>query len=142
MVEIIINSITGAMLLVCGLQDIKMKRFYTWIVLLATILIVACIPFSSTTTIGDRLLGSSLGLAVILISILTQGKIGLGDGLILWVTGISLGFWSNLELFMIALLFSAILSIILLVAKKVNRKQCIPFVPFIFMAYIIGRIGI
>lgn len=142
MIEIIINSVTGAMLLVCGLQDIKMKRFYTWMVLLGAILIAACVPFSSTITIGARLWGSSIGLVVILISILTQGKIGMGDGLILCVTGISLGLWNNLELFLTALLLSAILSIILLVAKKVDRKQGIPFVPFIFMAFLIERIWI
>ncbi|HHX12016.1 MAG TPA: prepilin peptidase [Clostridiales bacterium] len=142
MVEVIINSITGTMLLVCGLQDIKMKKFYTWMVLLGAILIAICVPFCSTITIWDRLWGSSVGLVVLLISLLTEGKIGMGDGFILCVTGISLGFWNNLELFFIALILSAILSIILLAAKKVDRKQGIPFVPFIFMAFVIGRIGI
>lgn len=142
MVDIIINSVTGTMLLVCGLQDIKMKKVYTWFILLGAILIITCIPFSSIITLGDRLGGSLVGVVVIIISLLTQGKIGMGDGLILSVTGISLGFWSNLELFLIALLLSAILSIILLAAKKVDRKQEVPFVPFIFMAFLVERIGI
>lgn len=142
MVDVIINSVTGTMLLVCGLQDIKMKKFYSWLIILGGILIGACLPFSSAITIADRLWGSSVGLGVILISLITRGKIGMGDGLILCITGISLGFWNNLELFLIALLLSAIFSIILLATKRVDRKKAIPFVPFIFIAFVIGRVGI
>lgn len=142
MVEVIINSITGMMLLVCGLQDIKMKKFYSWIALLGGILIGICLPFSSSITITDRLLGSLVGLGVIVISLITRGKIGMGDGVVLCITGINLGFWNNLELFLIALSLSAIISIILLATKRANRKKEIPFVPFIFIAFVIERIGI
>lgn len=142
MVEVIINSITGMMLLVCGLQDIKMKKFYSWMPLLGGILIGICLPFSSAITITDRLLGSLVGLGVILISLITRGKIGMGDGIILCITGISLGLWNNLELFLTALLLSAIISILLLATKRADRKKTIPFVPFIFIAFVIERIGI
>ena len=142
MVEVIINTITGTMLLVCGLQDIKMQKFYSWIALLGGILIGICLPFSSAITIIDRLVGSLVGLGVILISMMTRGKIGMGDGIILCITGISLGFWKNLELFLIALLLSAIISILLLATKRVDRQKAIPFIPFIFIAFVIERIGI
>ncbi|HHU72480.1 MAG TPA: hypothetical protein GXZ21_10700 [Clostridiales bacterium] len=142
MVEVIINGITGAMLLVCGLQDLKMKKFYTWITLLGGILIGICLPFSSVITIPDRLLGSLVGVGVILISLITKGKIGMGDGVILCITGISLGLWNNFEMFLIALSLSSIVSIILLATKRADRKKAIPFVPFIFIAFVIGRIGL
>lgn len=67
---------------------------------------------------------------------LTKGGIGAGDGWILCVTGIYLGFYKNMQLFFTALLFSAISGVVLIAAKKANRKTELAFVPFLLAAYI------
>ena len=46
----------------------------------------------------------------------------MGDGLVLSVTGMGLGFWSNLELFALALAFAALFSMFLLVFRLAGRK--------------------
>jgi leader peptidase (prepilin peptidase)/N-methyltransferase len=66
----------------------------------------------------------------------SDGKIGIGDGVLLCATGLGLGFWSNLELFAIALLLAAVISIVLLTFRLADRKKSIPFVPFLLLGYV------
>ena len=65
----------------------------------------------------------------------------MGDGLILSVTGLGLGFWNNLELFALALFAAALVSIVLLITRLANRKTSIPFVPFLFLGYLLHLIS-
>jgi leader peptidase (prepilin peptidase)/N-methyltransferase len=85
----------------------------------------------------NRLGGAAIGGFVILTSMITSGKIGLGDGILLCITGLGLGFWGNLELFCLALSLAAGLSIMLLIFRLADRKKSIPFVPFLFVGYLI-----
>jgi leader peptidase (prepilin peptidase)/N-methyltransferase len=73
---------------------------------------------------------------VIFISRITGGKIGMGDGLLLCVTGLGLGFWGNMELFAYALFAAAAVSVILLILRLADRKKSIPFVPFLLLSYL------
>lgn len=136
MADISINIIMAVMLLFCGAQDLLKKNIYLWLIITAALLTGICIPFCSTYSVPERIGGIAIGASVVVISLATAGKIGLGDGLILCVTGLGMGFWGNLELFAIALLLAAIVSIILLVFRLADRKQSIPFVPFLFAGYL------
>lgn len=136
MLEYIMMILMGLLLVIVTIQDIKWKKIRVGIVLIVGICLCVCIPFSSMLSIIDRMLGLSLGLGVVLLSKATGGKIGVGDGLVLGVTGIGLGFWSNLELFAIALSMAAVFSIGLLVLRRANRKKAIPFMPFLLGAYL------
>ena len=81
--------------------------------------------------------GSLIGFIIMGISILTKGGIGLGDGGLLCVMGLYVGFYKNLEIFLLALLMASICGIVLLLIKKADRKTELPFVPFLTIAYII-----
>lgn len=137
MVEIILKAVIGSMLLLCTVQDVQKKKVSTWIILLGAVAIGICIPFCSSIGILDRLGGFIIGVLVIMISLVSHGKIGLGDGALLCVTGLGLGFWGNLELFGFALLFAGGLSVILLTFRLANRKKSIPFVPFMLLGFVI-----
>ncbi|MDF2905078.1 MAG: putative rane protein [Herbinix sp.] len=137
MVDEIIILILGAMLLCCAIQDLRNKKVTLWVLIIGAVLTVGCLPFAHNLSIAGRIGGLAVGLAVVLLSKVTEGKIGMGDGILLCISGLSLGFWCNLELFGIALLLAAMLSILLLILRRVNRKQSIPFVPFLFVGYLI-----
>jgi len=124
-------------LAICSVQDIRKKKIYLWLILLGGLLIAVCVPFCEEVSMLDRFGGILVGMVVILISVLTRGKIGLADGILLCATGFGLGFWSNLELFGIALFLAAIVSILLLMLRLADRKKAIPFVPFLLLAYLI-----
>lgn len=135
--EYIIKILIGLMLLIATFQDIKWKKIKVSSVIIAGTCLCICVPFSTYLSVTDRLLGLSLGLGLILLSKATGGKIGMGDGLVLAVTGIGLGFWNNIELFAIGLTMAAVFSIGLLLLRKANRKKAIPFMPFLFGAYLL-----
>ncbi len=136
MADISMKIVMGVVLLLCGVQDVIKKKIYLWIVLTGVLFVSICIPFCHTISIPDRIGGLIIGAMVILISVMTSGKIGLGDGMLLCVTGLGLGFWGNLELFALALFLAAVLSIILLVFRLADRKKSIPFVPFLLLSYL------
>lgn len=136
MADISMKVVMGVVLLLCGVQDAFKKKIYLWIILTGALLVSICIPFCHTVSIPDRIGGLIIGAMVILISVVTSGKIGLGDGMLLCVTGLGLGFWGNLELFALALFLAAVLSIILLVLRLADRKKSIPFVPFLLLSYL------
>ena len=81
------------------------------------------------------LAGVILGIALILLSKVTDGSIGMGDGIVFCLTGMVLGLAGNFSLLCTSLLLSGILSIVLVCARVVKRNDSIPFVPFILLAY-------
>lgn len=101
------------------------------------LLAAACILFCNDISLVDRLAGAAVGAGVMLLSYISGGKIGMGDGIVLCITGLGLGFWGNMELFCLALMLAAGLSIILLILRKANRKKSIPFIPFMLTGYLI-----
>ncbi len=81
--------------------------------------------------------GVLTGLMLLLVSRLSKGRIGTGDGLLLIVSGVLLGAVGNLMLLTIAFLLAAFFSIILLTFRKCRRDTELPFAPFLFGAFFI-----
>jgi leader peptidase (prepilin peptidase)/N-methyltransferase len=140
MVEIVINETIGVLLLFCTIEDLRRKKVLIWMLAAAILVIGICVPFSCNHTIWDRIGGFIVGIFVMGVSTVTKGKIGMGDGSLLCVTGIGLGLWGNLELFALALLGASVVSIILLVFRMADRKKSIPFVPFLLLGFIFYRL--
>lgn len=136
MMEGILEIIIGTLLLLCGIQDLRSKRLSLWFILIGAIMVGICAVNSASLSIWDCCGGVAVGALIIGISLLTEGKIGMGDGFLLCVTGIGLGFWTNLELLAFALFAAAIVSIFLLTFRLADRKKSIPFVPFLFLSFL------
>ena len=75
------------------------------------------------------------GLLLLGLSKATGGKIGLGDGLVIWAGGIWLDFFAIFQVLLVGLLLAAVFSAFLLVAN--SGKKEIPFVPFVFAAFLL-----
>jgi len=137
MAENCLKTVLTAILLSCGVLDLLRKRVYLWVLAAGGLITAACIFFCNDISLLNRLAGVAVGAGVILLSFLSGGKIGLADGILLCITGLGLGFWSNMELFCLALMLAAGLSIILLALRKADRKKSIPFIPFMLAGYLI-----
>lgn len=135
--QVFIQGIMGVLLTFSAVQDILKKKIWLWVIILGAVLVCICIPFNQNFTLPDRFGGLLIGLSVVLLSKATRGKIGVGDGLILCVTGLGLGFWGNMELFFAALFAAALVSIFLLVFRLADRKKSIPFVPFLLLGFVV-----
>ena len=88
-----------------------------------------------------ELIGGCLpGGIFLLISLLTREKIGSGDGLVLLALGCGFAIEEVVGIVGGALFFAAIVAIVLLVVKKASRKTEIPFVPFLFLGFLVTAV--
>jgi leader peptidase (prepilin peptidase)/N-methyltransferase len=79
--------------------------------------------------------GAVVGLVFMVISKVTEEKIGYGDSLLILALGIFLGFWKVMIVTLIAFFGSALCAIIMVSCMKKSRKTSFPFVPFIAISY-------
>lgn len=125
----------------CSLEDVKQKKLTVLYILMFGVGGVFLHLVAPVCSIYSMLWGMLLGLALILVSMVTRGSVGLGDGILLVVTGVYLGGSRNLELFMIGLLLAALWSLGLMVVKKKKGKEEIAFVPFLLISYLLMMLG-
>lgn len=133
MIDIIFKVILIIWLFVCSIQDIIKQEISLGILLVGFVLLFTISLIQGKLLIWDRIWGLALGMLLILLNKVTRGQIGIGDGLVLSITGVSLGFYINSLLIAYGLLCAAIFSIIYMFIKKVSKKNTIPFIPFIFI---------
>lgn len=132
----IIPVLTITWLFLCSWQDIRRKKISIPLILggLAALLMGAW--FCQKLNVGSRLGGLSLGILLLGMNPVTRGQVGIGDGLIVCIMGLCLGFNQSVLLLLYALVGAAFLSGILLMVFHVNRKMTIPFVPFLLLGYL------
>lgn len=134
---VVTGIVLECVLCVLAYQDIKSRKL-SGIVLVVSgacglFLSILFRPLEIKSLCG----GVGIGLLMLLVSKLTGGGIGVGDGFVLCVTGLYRGFWVNLILLFVALLFAAVWGIGLIIIKKAGRRSEMPFVPFLFTAHTI-----
>ncbi len=117
-------------------EDIKTRRLSGKGIFLFVIVGVMVSVLFPVYRIGQILLGMGIGGGLLIVSLLSKGGIGAGDGMVVLISGIYLGVRENCFLLLLALLVSSLYSGVLWIGKKVDRKQKIPFIPFLLVGYI------
>jgi Flp pilus assembly protein protease CpaA len=134
------NGITTYLVIVwlifCSWQDIKSKKINIILIVVGFLIIFLSSIITNNISIENRAAGLSLGMCLLILNRITRNQIGVGDGLIISILGLSLGFKINAFILVYSLIFSTIFSIILLVLRKVNGKTSFPFIPFILASYL------
>lgn len=129
------QAVVVSMLTLCSAEDMKRKQIRLNPVLLFGILGIFFHMLWRVQSIENILLGMSVGVVLLMLSVLTGGRIGAGDAVLLIVTGIYLGLEQNLQLFFSGLSLCGMWALGLLILRKKSRKDSIPFVPFLLAAY-------
>lgn len=83
--------------------------------------------------------GVVIGCVMLAAARISDEAIGYGDGAAVIVIGIWMGFYHTVEVLLTGLTMAAVFSAILLLSKRAGRKKSIPFIPFLFAAYILFR---
>jgi len=97
--------------------------------------------FMPTSPWWDTYAGTIAGfLLLLIIAIVSKGGMGGGDIKLFAVLGLFVGVKGIFLTFILASLFGAIAGAILLLLKKTNRKEPIPFGPFIGIAVLISYV--
>lgn len=133
MIRIIFMSV---FLVLNTIWDIRTKKLPVILLIcfgMAGIIINIILPEYS---IKELAFGIAIGVVLWNISYVTAGQIGNGDGLLFVVTGIFIGGMNNFVLLLWATVFCALAAGVLLLIKRVNKKDRIPFVPFVLLAYV------
>lgn len=135
----VVDLLLFLMLSICAFTDLKDRRIS--LVILGMFLMIGlavnCIFVINT---AESIIGGiTVGLFFIVISLISKGKIGLGDGLIISICGVYLGFWSNLILVFDTFLFCGLTGAVLMAVKKINLNYELPLIPFMVAAYV-GRL--
>lgn len=117
-------------------EDIKKHKIAVWLICTFGICGAICHMLHQKGEYQSLLGGMAIGLVMILISLATQGKVGLGDGMVLFVTGIFLGFQKNLVLFALSQALASVYALFLLVIKKKDRNHEFAYLPFLLISYV------
>ena len=127
----------GLLLIVSSWMDIRNKQISVVLLLVTGLFGIAGNILFSWTGWLSLAGGCGIGIALLGLSKITHGQIGLGDGGLLCVTGIYLGFYENIAVLLSALLLAGAWGTLLLVMRRAGRKTEIAFVPFVLIAYVV-----
>lgn len=139
--DYIMTAIVSIWLILCSWQDIRKKKIQLALIGAGFLCIMAYSFWAGGITIWNRAAGLSLGVLLLILNPITRGQIGIGDGLIVSIIGIGLGFNRLAFILVYGLFGAAIVSIGLIMFRKVNRKVTIPFIPFLLLGYLGGLIS-
>lgn len=134
------NTMLLGILAVSAYRDWKEKHIYLYVpagaLVMGLILHILCRERALT----DMLAGAAIGGVMIIIGRMTGEAVGFGDGLMLVVSGIFLGFWENMCLLMTALLLVGGAALFLVSVGKKGKDYRLPFLPFLLAAYLLQLI--
>lgn len=121
---------------ICSFEDVRNKEIGIYKVCLMGIAGVLIHIFRRNMSIYSILGGMLLGVLLLVFSRISEGNIGVGDGLILMVTGILLGAAGNIQLFLYGLFLAGIWALVLVVFFRKKKNYEIPFIPFLLVSYV------
>lgn len=124
-------------LVIEAVTDFKKKEVNIVFPVLLAAAATVMLFFTKDISLINSIIGIAEGVLLILISFLTKGEIGMGDGILLAACGLMLGGKDNLIMFFFACLSSAIVSALIMLIKKADKKTKIPFVPFMIPGFLI-----
>ena len=120
------TGMMGAYLVAAAFSDIRTKHLHRWFLAIGIIPAVLLRLGMDSPGLADMLGGIAVGLFFLAASILSGGRFGKADGVILLYLA---------SLAVLAFFLSALVMTVLLVMKKITMKGSLPFVPFLLAAY-------
>lgn len=123
------------LLVVGSIFDIKYKSLLGWFLMIGGALAVGLAALLKPVSLWEMAGGLFLGVLLFGISLVTRGALGRGDGIFLGIIGLNLGFSTVFSIFTGALLLAAVLAILLIIIKRVNKNTALPFLPFLGVSY-------
>lgn len=136
-IGVIEKLVTFCFLGINAWHDYKKKEIFLWSV---GVYVVFGIRWGiwQKTNWQEYVFAVVMGGILTLLSVGTKGSIGMGDVWVILALGLVMEHNKYLLTILLAFLESAIFSAMLLMLKKVGRKTEIPFLPFLFIAYVGG----
>ena len=116
--------------------DVKRRQVLLWSILLFGIAGVFLVFRFQTVPVLSCLGGVIFGMAIGGCGYITRQAIGYGDGLVIMVCGIYLGFAKTFAMVFYGMLFCSLLSMVLIAAGRRTYKTQVPFLPYLLLGYV------
>ena len=115
----------------CTVLDIRKRKLP--VIYLLVLLTAAFLTnlLMERLSVWEMALGILYGLAFLLVSILTKGAIGFGDGVMIASTGAWIGIFFVLPASILAFLSAGVFGLIYIKVRRLDRKTRLPFAPFL-----------
>jgi leader peptidase (prepilin peptidase)/N-methyltransferase len=135
-IEEIQMGVLGLILMIQSVLDIRSKRLPLWITGIGAGIGIIFLILQGSYNLSNA---TALlpGLLCLVIARVSREAIGYGDGLLLVMMGFYLKVSVLLGVCLWAITLAGIVALFLLATKKRKGKQEIPFVPFIFVGFIL-----
>ena len=137
MIDIIRYSMLLYILIRESIRDIRDREIDIGVPIAYGIVVIVFNLIPEYGNIKSCIGGALLGSIVLIIALIKKESIGPGDGIMLIITGASLGAYLNLVLIIRAIIFAGIGGIVLILLRK-RRKMAadtMPLMPYILLSY-------
>ena len=131
---------TGILLIflfLCSVSDWKSRKISLYFCIGGVFAILLCDILTKEFSLEKMIGGILVGLFLLGLTKITRGQIGLGDGIVFLVIGLGLGLRESFLLLIESLCLLFLFCLIGLIIRKIKIKQRIPFLPFVFVAYLL-----
>lgn len=138
--EQILSVAAGVFLIPCAVSDFRRKEIPILFLTVVTAVAVAAVLWrivNGDYTVNECLLSLLPGVFLLLVFVVTGGKIGIGDGVVFIIIGLMIGCMSAFVVMFLSLIFSATWGGYLMLRKKVGKDTSIPWMPFVLAGYLI-----
>lgn len=119
--------------------DLRYKKIPYWLLAVSGV-IVTCVSVHRVCMVGMQdmqLLWSVLpGVGMLLIALVSK-KAGWADGIVLVLLGVMVGFRVCAFSFALSMLIISVVSLVLLMLKRVGKNTKIPYLPFLWIGYLV-----
>ena len=138
--RIVLYVIFGIYIAVLSLEDLLKKSVPVALLAAGVLFIPAGLltEGAESISIADNILGLIPGAVLLVISFVSRGQIGAGDGCLVMMLGASLRIETVIRILTAELLLITVFSGVMLVMRKLKRKSTLPFIPFLFAGYILS----
>lgn len=130
-------------LLVSAGCDLRKKRVPVWIYVVAAIVAIiwataSVLVFQQNYQVAEHLASVGVGALLLLISVISRGSIGAGDGCFFIIAGLFLKFWEVMMVLCYSTLLCGLYGLGYYVWKFIHGggcvgKETIPFLPFVIV---------
>lgn len=122
-----------------AVRDIKSKTvaLYPALIMAGAGVLRRLIPAFCVDTLLSCFTGTLPGIFLLTVAWITRQEVGYGDGIVLLIIGLYLGFSAGTGIFLTALLLLAPVSLFYIIFRKAGRRKKLPFIPFLLAGYIL-----
>lgn len=126
---------------IAGVIDWRKREIPMWLLVLMSITIFIFSICCKNVSIWYRLAGALFGVTFFIISKFTKEAVGYGDSWLILLLGVHLGILEALQVLFAASIIASIFAVFFLWKRGWKRRETMPFVPFLVIAYAGVMIG-